>query len=131
MSLQKNIRDLIHFYVKTNYEAYLTENKIKIIPEEEIDKIITKLYDDRKTHIQNFILESLKKMYHGKDEEYPGDRTIKNILLNIFQDDELCKTRLSSEIKLHQQRMRGEKSDYNKFFFPPVKKTFPGLRLIN
>ena len=116
MSLQKNIKDLIYFYVKTNYEAYLTENKIKIIPEEEIDKIIKKLYDDRKTHIQNFILESLKKMYHGKDEEYPGDRTIKNILLNIFQDDELCKTRLKSEIKLHQQHMRGEKSDYNKLF---------------
>ena len=31
MSLQKNIRDLIHFYVKTNYEAYLTDNNIKII----------------------------------------------------------------------------------------------------
>ena len=28
MSLQKNMRDLIHFYVKTNYEAYLKENKI-------------------------------------------------------------------------------------------------------
>ena len=116
MSLQKNIRDLIHFYVKTNYESYLSEKNIKIIPDKEIDNIITKLYDDRKTHIQSFILESLKKMYHGTDEEYPGDRTIKNILLNIFQDDDLCKTRLTSEIKLHQQKMRGEKSDYNKLF---------------
>ena len=48
--------------------------------------------------------------------EYPGDSTIKNILLNIFQDDELCKTRLISEIKLHQQRMKDGKSDYNKLF---------------
>ena len=116
MSLQKNIRDLIHFYVKTNYESYLSEKNIKIIPDKEIDNIITILYDDRKNHIQSFILESLKKMYHGTDEEYPGDRTIKNILLNIFQDDDLCKTRLKSEIKLHQQKMRGEKSDYNKLF---------------
>jgi hypothetical protein len=116
MSLQKNIRDLIHFYVKTNYEAYLSEKDIKIIPEDEIDEVIKNLYDDRKSHIQNFILESLKTLYKDKSEEYPGDRNIKNILLNIFQDDELCKTRLSSEIKLHQQKMRGEKSDYNKLF---------------
>ena len=116
MSLQKNIRDLIHFYVKTNYEAYLSENDIKIIPEAEIDEVIKNLYDDRKSHIQEFILESLKTLYKDKSDEYPGDRNIKNILLNIFQDDELCKTRLSSEIKLHQQKMRGEKSDYNKLF---------------
>ena len=116
MSLQKNIRDLIHFYVKTNYEQYLSEKKIKIIPDNEIEDIIKKLYDDRKSHIQEFILESLKTLYKDKMNEYPGDRNIKNILLNIFQDDELCKTRLSSEIKLHQQKMRGEKSDYDKIF---------------
>ena len=116
MSLQKNIRDLIHFYVKTNYESHLKEKNIQIIPEEEIDGVIKNLYDDRKSHIQNFILESLKTLYKDKCDEYPGDSTVKNILLNIFQDSDLCKNRLSSEIKLHQQQMRGEKSDYNKLF---------------
>ena len=116
MSLQKNIRDLIHFYVKTNYEAYLKENNLKIIPEEEIDEVIKNLYDDRKKHIQEFILESLKTLYADKSDEYPGDSTIKNILLNIFQDDELCKNRLSSEIKLHQQQLRNGKSNYTKLF---------------
>ena len=116
MSLQKNIRDLIHFYVKTNYEVYLKEKDIKIIPEAEIEEVIQNLYDNRKSHIQNFILESLKTLYKDKTEEYPGDSTIKNILLNIFQDDELCKTRLTSEIKLHQQSLKDNKTDYNKLF---------------
>lgn len=116
MSLQKNIRDLIHFYVKTNYEAYLKEKDIKIIPEIEIEEVIKNLYDNRKSHIQNFILESLKTLYKDKTEEYPGDSTVKNILLNIFQDDELCKTRLTSEIKLHQQSLKDNKTDYNKLF---------------
>ena len=79
MSLQKNIRDLIHFYVKTNYESYLNEKNIKIIPEDEIDGVIKNLYDNRKSHIQEFILESLKTLYKDKSEEYPGDRIIKNI----------------------------------------------------
>ena len=116
MSLQKNIRDLIHFYVKTNYEKYLSDNNIKIIPDNEINTIIYTLYDDRKTHIQEFILESLKTLYKDKSEEYPGDRTITNILLNIFQDDELCKNRLITEIKLHQQQIKDGKNDYSKIF---------------
>ena len=116
MSLQNTIRDLIQFYVKTNYEKYLTDNNIKTIPEGEIDKVIHSLYDDRKSHIQTFILDSLKTLYKDKKDEYPGDGTVRNILLSIFQDDELCKNRLICEIKLHQQKVCGEKSDYGKIF---------------
>ena len=95
MSLQKNIKDLMFFYVKTNYNEYLKEKKIKIIPEEDIDSVINHLYDNRKDHIKIFINESLKKLYETKPNEYPGDQTVTNILLNIFQDDELCTLRLS------------------------------------
>ena len=38
MSLQKNIKDLIFFYVKTNYNEYLKKQNIKIIDENKIDK---------------------------------------------------------------------------------------------
>ena len=48
MSLQKHIKDLIFFYVKTNYNQYLEDHKIKLIPEGEIDGVIENLYDDRK-----------------------------------------------------------------------------------
>jgi hypothetical protein len=114
MSLQKNIRDLIFFYVKTNYNEYLKSNSIQIIPESEIDSVIHSLYDERKDHIQAFIVSSLRKLYEEKQDEYPSDQTVKNILLNVFQDDELCKNRVSVEIKLHQQSLRGEKNDYDK-----------------
>ena len=114
MSLQKNVKDLIFFYVKTNYNEYLKTNRIQTISESEIDNVIHSLYDERKEHIQTFILTSLKTLYEGKTDEYPGDQTIKNLLLTIFQDDELCKNRLSAEIKLHQQTLRGEKNDYSK-----------------
>ena len=114
MSLQKTIRDLIHFYVKTNYNEYLKENNISIIQESKIDSVISELYDNRKEHIQVLILESLKKLHENKIDEYPGDQTIKNILLNIFQDNELCKNRLGLEIKLHQQKLRDGNIDYHK-----------------
>tara|TARA_B110000495_G_scaffold202970_1_gene224794 strand:- start:1387 stop:1737 length:351 start_codon:yes stop_codon:yes gene_type:complete len=116
MSLQKNIRDLIFFYVKTNYNDYLSSNNIDIIPENEIDSVIHSLYDERKEHIQEFILKSMTKLHEDKMDQYPGDQIIKNILLNIFTDSDLCKNRLSIEIKLHQQKNRGEHNEYSKLF---------------
>ena len=110
MSLQKHIKDLIFFYVKTNYNQYLEDNKIKLIPEEKIDSVIESLYDDRKEHLKVFIKESLKKLLK---DEYPGDLIILNILVDIFSDDTLCKNRLIVEIKLHQQTLVG-KTDYTK-----------------
>ena len=108
MSLQKNIKDLIYFYVKQNYDNYLQTKNIKIIPENELDKVINELYTERKEHIKEFILSALKKIY--KPDEYPGDQNIKNILLNIFQDEEYCKNRITVEIKLYQQKNK----DYSK-----------------
>jgi len=112
MSLQKNIRDLIFFYVKTNYNEYLSDRNISFIPDSDINDVIYSLYDERKDHIQTFILQSLKQLCDNSGDEYPGDGTIKNILLTLFQDDEMCKNRLIMEIKLHQQSVRGEKTNY-------------------
>lgn len=110
MSLQKNIKDLIYFYVKTNYNNYLKENNIKFIQDDKIDNVISELFESRKDHIKEFIKGSLKKLLK---DEYPGDQTIQNILLNIFQDEELCKNRLIVEIKLHQQQITNGKQNYS------------------
>ena len=45
-----------------------------------------------------------------KPDEYPGDQTIKNIILNIFQDDDYCQNRIIVEIRLYQQKNK----DYSK-----------------
>ena len=112
-NIQKNIKYLIFFYIKTNYDNYLIENKIKFIQDDKIDHVISTLYTERKEHLKVFIKESLKKLLKN---EYPGDLVILNILLEIFADDNLCKNRLITEIKLHQQKISGGKNDYSKLF---------------
>lgn len=111
MTLQKQIRDLIFFYIKTNYNQYLKDNHISMIPDDKIESVIHSLYDERKEHLKTFIKNSLKKIYN---DNYPGDLAVLNILMNIFDDDNLCKNRLKSEIILHQQSIQGEKNDYSK-----------------
>ena len=104
------ILDLIYFYIKTNYNQYLEEQDIKIIPEDKINSVIENLYDNRKEHLKKFIKESLQIMLK---DEYPGDLIILNILVDIFNDDTLCKNRLLVEIRLHQQTLSDQR-DYTK-----------------
>ena len=111
MSLQKNIKDLIFFYVKQNYENYLKVNEIEYISEDKITEVISSLYLERKDHLKEFIKTYLKQVMK---EAYPGDLVILNIMIDIFSDDELCKNRLIVEIKLHQQKMTAGKNDYSK-----------------
>ena len=101
-NIQKNIKDLIYFYIKENYKKYLTENNLQIIPESDITNVIDKLYTEKKDHLRNFIKTSLKLLMK---ETYPGDQSIDNLTLNIFSDDALCKNRLLLEIKIYQEKI--------------------------
>ena len=100
-SLEKRIRDLIHFYIKENYNHYLSSNNITCIDELDIPKVVDTLYTEKKEHIQVFVKDSLKIMLK---EEMPKEFVINNLLSEIFRDDELCKNRLIMEIKLHQSK---------------------------
>ena len=91
------IKDLITFYIKTNYEQYLINNAIKTIPTEQIDNVVNTLYTNKKIHLKTFILSSMKELLK---DEYPGDLIISNILNDIMRDDQLCKRTLINEITL-------------------------------
>jgi len=110
-SLEKRIRDLIHFYVKENYNHHLQKNELTFIKEEDIPTVVDQLYTVKKDHIQEFVKDSLKVMLQ---EEMPDEYIINNLLSEIFRDDELCKNRLIMEIKLHQQKVQNGTIDYKK-----------------
>jgi len=110
-TLEKRIRDLIHFYVKENYNHYLTVHEIDTIQINDIPKVVEELYSQKKEHIQAFVKASLKLMLK---DEIPEEYIINNLLSDIFRDDELCKNRLTIEIKLHQQKVTTGTIDYNK-----------------
>jgi len=110
-SLEKRIRDIISFYVEKNYDHYLTEHNIKTIEEKNIPSVVEELYGSRKEHIQIFVKDSLRLMLK---DEIPEEYIVNNLLSEIFRDDELCKNRLTIEIKMHQQNIDKGTIDYNK-----------------
>jgi hypothetical protein len=95
------IKDLIIFYIKTNYESYLKEHNIKKIEESKLLGVIKTLYSENKEHLRNFILASMKKMLK---EECPSDLVINNIINEIYNDDELNIQTLLTEITLFQKK---------------------------
>ena len=102
-SLEKRIRDLIHFYIKENYNHYLEQHNITIITDIDIPNIVNTLYTEKKDHIQIFVKDSLKIMLKN---DIPDDFIVNNLLSEIFRDDELCKNRLIMEIKIHQSKIK-------------------------
>lgn len=100
-TLSSLIRELITFYVKTNYEKYLSTKNINKIPNDEISTVINELYTNKKDHLKGFIHNSLKELLK---EEYESKKSNINLIVtNIFQDDEICIDKLKSEIILHQK----------------------------
>ena len=110
-SLEKRIRDTIHFYVKENYKNYLKINNLETIQEDDIPNVVNELYSQKKEHIQVFVKDSLKIMLK---DEMPEEYIINNLLSEIFRDDELCKNRLTMEKSIHQQKVSNGAIDYNK-----------------
>ena len=96
----KLIKDLVVFYVKENYNAYLSEKNIKTIESKDLDSVIDLLYTQKKEHLKKFIKNSMKELLK---DEHPGDLLINNIIIDIFRDDNLCKMTLKTEIELYQK----------------------------
>ena len=101
MEKKNPIKDLIKLFVTENYKKFLEENNIKFIKENEISDIIKKLYIEKKSDLKIWLRECLKKI-QGND--YMGDLAFQNLILEIFQDDNLnCKI-LENEILSYQKK---------------------------
>mgnify|MGYP001175927848 CR=1 FL=1 len=100
-----NIKELVIFYIKVNYEDYLKENKLKIIEESKIKSIVSEMFDSKKDHIQEFVKTALKDILK---DEYPGDSTINKIFSEILADKDFCVNKVFIEIKAYQETLKNK-----------------------
>jgi hypothetical protein len=81
-SIEVHIKELLIFYIETNYNSHLKkENKDKLT-DEEIKEYVTKMYHDKREHAISFVKSSLKILL---TTDYPGDLSVTTIISN--QDD--------------------------------------------
>ena len=81
----EHIKDLFIFYVDTNYNHYLTKNKIEKLEGDNLKRYVEELYKEKKEDSIIFVKESLKKLLK---DEYPGDSEIMKIIKSQDVSDE-------------------------------------------
>ena len=99
LTLPNMVKDIVFFYIKHYYDKYLIKKNIKILSDSEIEEFISENYVNKQVKIKKYIRESLKK---NLGDEYNGI-AVENLLLEIFNDDDLAQERLRLEIKNYQE----------------------------
>ena len=99
--INSTIQDLVIFYVTENYKKYLIAHEIERISEDQLENVISKMYNEKKSHLRGFIKQSLKEV---TKEDYPGDTYVDGVCNQMYLDDKLCINRLVIEIKKVQKK---------------------------
>lgn len=99
-TVQGHIKDLLIFYIDTNYNHYLEVTNKENLDDEELDKYVREIYKNKREDSIEFIKQSLKKLLN---KEYPGDHTVMNII-NSYDDDEKNIINIINHIKLKNKK---------------------------
>ncbi len=98
MNISDEIKNISFNFIKKKYQEYLQANKILLIKENIIQKIITELYD---TNIKVLKQEIRSTLNNKHKENYPS-AIVENILLDLFQEKNMNITNATKEILLIQ-----------------------------
>ena len=99
MSLQEKVKNIVFYFIKKEYKLYLDKHQVKYIEECDLEDVVDNFYIKKEKVLKEFIRTNLKKMMK---DDYPG-ALAENIIYDIFEDDNLAKTRIILEIKQFQK----------------------------
>lgn len=98
MIIIEEIKEIIYKYIEEEYQKHLKSNNLLLIKDENLNKIITNLYDNNIKNIKKKIREDLKNKYKDK---YPSG-SVENVLLDFFQDKNLNINKTCDELRIIQ-----------------------------
>ena len=95
-TIRDHIRDLLIFYIDTNYNHHLKVINKPSLDKTEINNYVRKIYAEKRDDAIIFIKSSLKQIL---EKEYPGDNQVMN-LINSQDDDENLIKNIINHIEL-------------------------------
>ena len=97
------IKNITFHYIKMQYNDYLNDHNLNLIPEEDIPRVIDELYDNKQKEVKKFIRGTLRKNFQDYDSNFSLKASTEEILLEMFEDSDFAKNRLIIEIKNYQE----------------------------
>ena len=98
MSLQFEITKIMHDLIKDYYNNYLEENKLILIPENEIRYLVEQYYENEKDYLKKTIRETLKTKFKTKFDKL----AIENMIFEIFSDKDFAVNKIVRDISNYQ-----------------------------
>ena len=98
-SLPSLIKDIVFFYVKYYYDKKISTLGVDKLSNEQINDFIEEHYTNKDKELRDYIRKSLKK---NQGDAYSSIAT-ENILLEMFSDTEMAKSRIRLEIEDFQE----------------------------
>ena len=92
------IRDITLHYVKHYYEQYLKDNNLKVIPEVELNDLVSRLYVEKHKELREYIRKNMKD---NLKEKY-SSMIVENALEEMFSDKDYAIRRVVLEILNYQ-----------------------------
>jgi hypothetical protein len=94
------IQELSMQFAKFHYDKYLEDNQISYIPYENIENVVTQMFNvQKKKELADFIRTSLKKMCGDSYQNV----LVEGIISEMFSDDDVVIVRVATEIDMHQR----------------------------
>lgn len=101
-NLPNTIKNITFYFIKQHYNKYLETNNIEKIPKEDIYQVVDNLYTDKEQELKKFIRGTMRKNFPDYDKNFTLKTGTEEILLEMFDDPEFSKNRLSIEIENYQ-----------------------------
>lgn len=92
------IRDITLHYIKHYYEQYLKDRNMKVIPEVELNELVSRLYVEKQKELRDYIRKNMKE---NQKEKY-SSLVVENALEEMFSDKEYAIRRVVLEILNYQ-----------------------------
>lgn len=102
INLPELIKKITFHFIKIHYNNYLEDNQINKIPDDKIEEVINKLYDDKNSELKKYIRGTLRKNFPDYDSNFTLKASTEEIILEMFEDPEYAKNRLVLEINNYQ-----------------------------
>ena len=105
INLPHLIKNITFHFIKIHYKKYLEDNKLKIIPNNELENVINNLYDDKQKELKQYVRGTLRQNFKDYNTNFTLKTTTEEILLEMFEDTDYAKSRLVLEIQNYQDKL--------------------------
>ena len=104
-NLPNTISNITFHFIKVHYNKYLQDNNITKIDKMKLESVVNELYEEKEQELKKYIRGTMRKNFPDYDKNFTLKTSTEEILLEMFDDPEFSKNRITIEIENYQRKI--------------------------